>query len=143
MDRGQRRKEFSEVLKRRSRAFAIDVIVACRKYPRTMDAYIVARQLIRAATGVAANYRAACRARSRAEFAARIAVACEEADESQFWLELSVATKIADDPKMDAPAIKSDKALLLGMNAYRGHITCKPVAAAHKLEYVPIAQFLG
>jgi four helix bundle protein len=51
---------------------------------------MVGRQLMRAATGVGANYRAVCRSRSRAEFVARVGVALEEADESAFWLEIIV-----------------------------------------------------
>ena len=84
-------------LKRRSRQFALDVLGVVRRFPRTFDAYIVAKQLVRAATGTAANYRAACRARSPEEFAARIGVAVEEADESEFWLDLTAASGILDD----------------------------------------------
>jgi four helix bundle protein len=56
--------------------------------PNKPDAQILGKQLLRSATSVAANYRAACRARSEAEFAAKIGVALEESDESQFWIEL-------------------------------------------------------
>jgi four helix bundle protein len=59
-----------------------------------MDGSVVARQLIKAATSVAANYRAACRARSLAEFAAKIGVVAEEADESEFWLELTLEAEL-------------------------------------------------
>jgi four helix bundle protein len=60
-----------------------------------IEAYLIAKQLIRAATGVAANDRAACRARSRAEFISRMSVVCEEADESQLWWDIIVAARIA------------------------------------------------
>ncbi|PYR25130.1 MAG: four helix bundle protein [Acidobacteria bacterium] len=53
-----------------------------------IDARVVGRQALRAATGLGANYRAACRARSRADFVSKIGIALEEADESGFWLEL-------------------------------------------------------
>jgi four helix bundle protein len=56
--------------------------------------YIVGRQLVRSATSIAANYRAACRARSAVEFVSRIGVVAEEADEAQFWLELSAEAGI-------------------------------------------------
>ena len=87
----------AEELKRRTRRFALDTLRLVRRFDRTIDAEIVGRQLIKAATGVAANYRAACRARSRAEFIAKIGVVAEEADESQFWLDITVALPIVAD----------------------------------------------
>jgi four helix bundle protein len=77
-------------LKDRTKRFAVDVIRLCRELPRTLDAARVGGQLIDSATSVAANYRAACRARSRAEFVAKLGVVLEESDESLFWLELMV-----------------------------------------------------
>ena len=62
--------------------------------PRSRSANAVAGQLVRSGTSVASNYRAACRARSRAEFIAKIGVVEEEADESAFWLELVVEHKL-------------------------------------------------
>ncbi len=56
--------------------------------PQSAEAQIMGKQALRSATSVAANYRAACRARSGAEFIAKIGIALEEADETQFWLEL-------------------------------------------------------
>ena len=77
-------------LKDRTKRFAVDVIRLCRELPRTLDATRVGSQLIDAATSVAANYRAACRARSRPEFIAKLGVVLEESDVSLFWLELMV-----------------------------------------------------
>lgn len=56
--------------------------------PKTDEARIIGKQLLRSATSVAANYRAVCRARSRADFVAKMGVVVEEADETEFWLEL-------------------------------------------------------
>jgi four helix bundle protein len=86
-----------EELKERTRQFALDVLRLVQRFRRTMEAEIIGRQLIKAATGVAANYRAACRARSRTEFIARIGTVAEEADESQFWLDFTVALPIVAD----------------------------------------------
>jgi four helix bundle protein len=102
MTSAEQRKAFVTDLKVRSRTFAVNVVVACREYPRTLEAYVVAKQLIRAATGVAANYRPTCRARSRAEFVSRMSVVCEEADERQLWLDITVAARIAAIPTMQA-----------------------------------------
>jgi len=87
--------QLAAALKKRSKRFAVDVILLCRQFPRSLDAVIVAKQLIRAATSTAANYRAACRTRSPADFVSRISVVAEEADESEFWLEMTLESEIS------------------------------------------------
>ena len=77
-------------LKARTKQFALRVMKLVDSLPRTIQGRAVANQIIRSATSVAANYRAACRARSRAEFIAKIGVVEEEADETAFWLELII-----------------------------------------------------
>jgi four helix bundle protein len=77
-------------LKARTKQFALRVMKMVDALPRTIQGRTIAKQIIRSATSVAANYRAACRARSRAEFIAKIGVVEEEADESCFWLELII-----------------------------------------------------
>jgi four helix bundle protein len=76
------------------------VIKLFRALPRTTDAQVIGKQLLRCGTSVAANYRAVCRARSRAEFVARIGVVAEEADESVFWLELLTETGLIPPDRM-------------------------------------------
>jgi four helix bundle protein len=78
----------AEVLKKRSKQFALDVFAFVPSLARTGTTRSIVEQLIRSATGTAANYRAACRSRSDIEFIARIGVALEEADESALWLEI-------------------------------------------------------
>jgi len=78
----------SATLRDRTKAFALRIIRMYRALPHTSDVQIIGRQLIRSGTSVGANYRSACRARSRQEFAARIGVVLEEADETVYWLEL-------------------------------------------------------
>jgi four helix bundle protein len=75
-------------LKTRTKTFALDVLELFRSLPRNMEARVIGTQLLRSSTSVAANYRAACRARSKSEFIAKMGVVVEEADESLFWLEL-------------------------------------------------------
>jgi four helix bundle protein len=86
-----------EGLKKRSRQFALDVLRLVRLFPRTLDAEIVGRQLIKSATSVAANYRAACRSRSASEFISKIGLVGEEADESDFWLDVAISAEITTD----------------------------------------------
>jgi len=75
-------------LRARTKAFAVRVVRLYKSLPFSADAQVLGKQLLRSATSVAANYRAACRARSRAEWIAKIGVVVEEADESMFWLEM-------------------------------------------------------
>jgi four helix bundle protein len=74
--------------KERSRQFAIRVISLVDALPQQRSADVLGKQLLRSATSVAANYRAACRARSTAEFIAKMGIVEEEADESQGWIEM-------------------------------------------------------
>jgi four helix bundle protein len=79
----------SEQLKERTMRFALDVLCLVDTFPRTIAGDLVSRQLAKSATSVAANYRATCVARSRAEFIAKLGVVFEEADESEFWLDVA------------------------------------------------------
>jgi four helix bundle protein len=81
-------------LRARTKSFALRVVTLYRSLPRSADAQVIGKQLWRCGTSVAANYRASCRARSRAEFAARIGIVVEEADESGFWLEMLAEAEI-------------------------------------------------
>ncbi len=84
----------SEELKRRTKTFAVRVIKLVDALPRGLAGQVIGRQLLRAATSVGANYRAACRAQSRAEFAAKLSIVLEEADECLYWLELISETNL-------------------------------------------------
>lgn len=75
-------------LKERTKQFALWVMKLVDALPNTVSGRAVANQLVRAGTSVGANYRAACRGRSKAEFAAKLGTVAEEADECCFWLEL-------------------------------------------------------
>ena len=87
-------------LKARTKYFALRVMKLVDALPRTIQGRATANQIIRSATSVAANYRAACRARSRAEFIAKIGVVEEEADETAFWLELIIDSGLLKDAKI-------------------------------------------
>jgi four helix bundle protein len=78
----------------RTKQFAVRIFTLVGALPRTIQGKAVAAQLIRSGTSVAANYRAACRARSKAEFIAKLGVVEEEADESASWLELIIETAL-------------------------------------------------
>jgi four helix bundle protein len=77
-----------EELRDRTKAFAVRIVRVYRALPYKTDAQVLGKQLLRCGTAVAANYRAACRARSKAEWVAKIGIVVEEADETVFWLEM-------------------------------------------------------
>ncbi len=86
----------SRELKRRTKGFALRVIGFSETLPRSQAADIMKRQLIRAATAVGANYRSACRARSKPDFISKMTIVEEEADECCYWLELLSEANIGE-----------------------------------------------
>jgi four helix bundle protein len=87
-------------LKARTKQFALRVMKLVDALPRTIQGRAIANQIIRSATSVAANYRAACRVRSRAEFIAKLGVVEEEADETAFWLELIIDSALLTEARI-------------------------------------------
>jgi four helix bundle protein len=80
----------AEDLKKRTKQFALRILKLVAALPNSLQGRTVGGQLVRAGTSVGANYRAACRGRSRAEFVAKLGIVEEEVDESAFWLELII-----------------------------------------------------
>jgi four helix bundle protein len=80
-------------LKKRTKQFALRVLKLVSALPNNLNGRTIGGQLVRAGTSVGANYRAACRARSKLEFIAKIGIV-EEADESAFWMELIIEGKL-------------------------------------------------
>ena len=91
---GMSRIERARELQDRAKKFALRIIGAFARLPKSEEARVLGRQFLRSGTSVAANYRAACRARSAADFISKISVVVEEADETLFWLELIVEAKL-------------------------------------------------
>ena len=81
-------------LKKRTKQFGLRVIQLVEDLPNTKTATTIGNQLLRCGTSVGANYRAACRGRSKAEFIAKLGIVEEEADESAYWLEMLVEAKV-------------------------------------------------
>ena len=72
----------------RTKSFSLRILKLVDHLPRTMSGRAIGNQIVRCGTSVGANYRAACRSRSRVEFAAKLGIVAEEADETVYWLEL-------------------------------------------------------
>ncbi|MBC7425005.1 MAG: four helix bundle protein [Bacteroidia bacterium] len=84
-------------LQNRTKKFNIDIINICDKVIKTTAGYEVARQLIRSAGSVGANYRAVCRAKSQDDFIYKLQIVLEETDESLYWLEIIEEAKLSDE----------------------------------------------
>src|SRR5439155_3194733 len=93
--------EETELLKQRTMRFSLAVCALLRQLPHDEPGPTVKRQLAKAATGVAFNYRSSCRSRSHTEFTARIGIVAEESDESRGWLEFIVAASLIASAELD------------------------------------------
>jgi four helix bundle protein len=88
-------------LQQRTKKFHVDVIKLCSDFPRNAAGFETAKQLIRAAGSVGANYRATVRAKSNADFIYKIEIVLEEADESHYWLEVIKEAEIKVGSEVD------------------------------------------
>jgi four helix bundle protein len=85
-----------EEMLRRTKQFSLRVMKLVSALPKTMNGRAIANQLVRSGTSVGANYRAACRGRSKAEFIAKLGIVEEEADESAFWMEIIIESELME-----------------------------------------------
>ncbi len=91
--------------------FALRVIRMGQKLPKSEEATVMRRQILRSATSVAANYRAVCRAKSAADFASKMKTVIEEADETALWLEMLVRSEIAKEAQLKELRAEADEIL--------------------------------
>jgi four helix bundle protein len=120
-------------LKQRTKRFALRVIKLVDALPKTTVGRAIANQLMRAGTSVGANYRAACRSRSKAEFVARVGVVEEEADESAYWMELIIESGLK--PTLVNALIQEANELVAIMAASR--ISASKSAIANRQSKIP------
>jgi four helix bundle protein len=90
----------AEELRQRTKSFAIRIVNLFRSLPHTPDAQTLGKQVLRSGASVAANYRAVCRARSKAEFVSKLGIVVEEADETVFWLDVLTETGVLSSPRV-------------------------------------------
>ena len=100
-------------MKTRTKEFAKQIIKLCRDLPNNREGRLIGNQIFRSGTSVAANYRAACRARSIADFISKLAIVEEEADETLFWLELIKEMKILDNDFIDSLMKENDEIIAI------------------------------
>lgn len=100
-------------MKKRTKEFAKSIIRLCRLLPDNREGRLIGNQIFRAGTSVAANYRAACRARSTADFISKLSIVEEEADETLFWLELIEEMEILDKASIDSLVKENDEIIAI------------------------------
>ena len=106
-------------MKRRTKEFAKEIILLCRKLPQNREGRLIGDQIFRSGTSIAANYRSACRARSKAEFISKLSIVEEAADETLFWLEVIKEMKIFQYAKLDALMKENDEILSIVVASLR------------------------
>ena len=102
-----------EAMKQRTKQFALRVIRLVESLPTGRTAEVIGRQLLRSGTSVGANYRAACRAKSTADFISKMGTVEEEADESLFWMELLVEAGTVPAKRLEALMQENDELLAI------------------------------
>ena len=106
-------------MKRRTKEFAKEIILLCRKLPKNREGRLIGDQIFRSETSIAANTRSACRGRSKAEFISKLSIVEEEADETLFWLEVIKEMKIFQYAKLDALIKENDEILAIVVASVR------------------------
>ena len=96
-------------LKQRTKRFALRIIKMYVSLPKSPEAQVMGKQVLRSGTSVAANYREACRARSPAEFRSKMGIVEQELDETLLWLELLVESDVVPETKMKELVAESDE----------------------------------
>lgn len=99
----------SDQLKQRTKQFALRIINLVDNLPNTRSTEVISRQLLRSGTSVGANYRSACRGRSKLDWIAKTCISIEEADESLYWMELLVEAGILPEQKLGSLMQEADE----------------------------------
>jgi len=106
-------------LKERTKTFALRIIRLVEAIPKGRTTDVIGKQLLRSGTSVGANYRAACRARSTADFISKMGIVEEEADESIFWMELLIDSKPVAKGRLAALMKEADEIVPISVTSIR------------------------
>ena len=106
-------------LRRRTMKFAIAVSDFCELLPESYKGRHVAGQIFRSGTAVAANYRSACRARSKPDFIAKLGLVIEESDETDFWLEFSAESRLLTEGAEQKLRVEANELIAIFTQAQR------------------------
>jgi four helix bundle protein len=115
----------ADEMKKRTRYFALRVIRLVESLPMTRTAEVLGKQLLRCSTSVGANYRASCRAKSQADFIAKMGIVEEEADEAIYWIELLIETDLVKKERVTSLLDEASQIVAIVVSSIR-------TARAHK-----------
>ena len=110
-------KEFD--LKSRTKAFALRIIKLYTSLPKTGEAQVIGKQVLRSGTSVGAQYREACRSRSNSEFVSKMQSSLQELDETAYWLELLVDAELVKAPKLDELRNETEELIAIFVSSVR------------------------
>ncbi|HEX9422532.1 MAG TPA: four helix bundle protein [Pyrinomonadaceae bacterium] len=113
-------------MKARTRCFALRIIRLAESLPDTSTAKVIRHQMIRCGSSVGANYRAACRARSKPDFVSKMGIVEEEADETIYWMELLIDAGIVKQSRMAELLDEADQILSIVISSIK---TAKGIGA--------------
>src|SRR5437016_5634385 len=125
-------------LKKRTKAFALRILKLVDALPKTTAGRALSSQIVRSGTSVAANYRAACRAKSPADFIAKMGIVEEEADETLFWLELLEESEIVATAKLTAIKQEANELIAITVTSIK---TARRNRAAESAFRIPHSAF--
>ncbi|MEG4507821.1 four helix bundle protein [Microcoleus sp. F6_B4] len=114
--------------KRRTKQLALRVIKLVDALPKGSASQVIGKQLIRSATSVGANYRAACRAKSTADLISKLRIVEEEADESLYWMELIVEAELVDATKLKSIMSETNEILAMTVASIKTLLAKNPTA---------------
>ena len=120
-------------LQSRTRKFALRVLRFADALPRSIKGRTLGNQIARSGTSVAANYRAACRAKSKADFVAKLSIVEEEADETLFWLELAIESELISTNKLTPLIQEAEEILRITVASIKTARSNKPLGAPSRL----------
>jgi len=109
----------AEEMKTRTKKFALRAIRLVESLPKTRTGDVIGRQLLRSGTSVGSNYRAACRAKSQADFISKMGIVEEEADESIYWMELLIEAGIVKAAKLEPLMDEADEILAITVSSIK------------------------
>ena len=103
----------AELFKKRTKAYALRVIHVVESLPNTQTGRVIGNQLLRSGTSVGANYRAAARAKSRADFVSKMGTVEEECDETMYWIEIAIASGCVENEKVESLLVEANELLAI------------------------------
>ena len=109
----------AELFKKRTKAYALRVIHVVESLPNTQTGWVIGNQLLRSGTSVGANYRAAARAKSRADFVSKMGTVEEESDESLYWMELLMESGLVDGGRLTDLMAEGNEILAMVVSSIR------------------------